>query len=181
MAPPAPGRFRRISRRLCRWFVIVVLLVILGLASLALFINRVGLPEFLKQRVVAQLKAKGWAVQFSQMRFTWQRVIMAQDVQLQRINHRGGPQLFLDTVECRLNRAALRKFEIEFDSVALQGGRLLWSWESTNKPVTALQLNAVAAELLFKAGDQWELRSLQASLLGTQLQLSGVISNASRI
>ena len=181
MGQAAPSRFWRISRRLCRWFFITGLLLILGVVSFGLFLNRVGLPEFLKERIVARLKAQGWAVEFSQMRFTWQRVIVARDLHLRRIRQPGGPQLFLDKVECRLNRAALKKLEVEVDSVMLEGGRLVWPLASTHRPATALQLNDAAGELLFRTGDQWELRSLHASLLGTRLQLSGVISNASRI
>ena len=181
MGQAAPSRFWRISRRLCRWFFIAALLLILGLLSFGLFLNRVGLPDFLKERIVAQLKAQGWAVEFSQMRFTWQRVIVARNLHLQRIQQPAGPQLFLDKAECRLNRAALKKLEMEVDSVMIEGGRLVWPLASTHQPATVLQLNEVAGELLFKAGDQWELRSLHASLLGTRIQLSGVISNASRI
>ena len=169
------------GRRLCRWFLITVLLVSLGLVSLGLFLNRVGIPDFLKERIVARLQAQGWEVGFSQMRLTWQCVILAQDLHLYRLNQRGGPQLFLEKAECRLNRVALKKLEVEVDSVMLRGGRLIWPFGTTNQPTTSLQLNEAGGELFFRSGDLWELRSLQASLLGIQLHLSGVISNASRL
>ena len=181
MTPPAPSRLRRLSRRLCRWLFLLVLVLVLALGSLALFLNQVGLPDPVKKRLVAELKAQGWEVEFTQMRLRWRRGIVVEDLRLQRAHDPAGPQLFLDRAECRLDPAALRRLELEVEAVKLEGGRLLWRFSGTNGVRTSFRLNEAVGELLFRPGDQWELRSLEASLLGIHVHVSGLLSHASYV
>ena len=181
MTLPAPSRLRRISRRLCRWLLLLVLVLVLALGSLALYLNKVGLPDSVRKRLVMELKAQGWEVEFTQMRFRWRRGIVVEDLRLQRAHDPSGPQLFLDLAECRLNPDALRRLEIEVTAVKLAGGRLLWRFSGTNGVRTSLRLNDASGELLFRPGNQWELRSLEASLLGIHVHLSGLLAHASHV
>jgi hypothetical protein len=162
-----------------KWTRVVILLALLGFVILGLFLNRVGLPDWVHRRIVAQMREKGWDMQFSRLRLRWYRGIVADQLQLSRTNTMTGPNLFVETAEFRLNGRALRSFNLQSDSVFVSGARLVWPLPGTNQPKQTFVLNNVRGELLFKPGDQWELRSLSAQGLGAQVHIRGDITNAS--
>lgn len=178
---PLRPRGWRIFFSVFKWCRVSVLLAILGLIVLGLFVNRVGLPEWIKQRIVAQMRAQGWEMEFSRLRLLWYRGVVADHVTFSRTNGTAGPQLFLERAEFRLNARALRHFDLHADSVQLHDGRLIWPLPGTNEPKRSLALNGLRGELLFKPDDHWELRSLEATLLGTQVRIRGDLTNASLI
>lgn len=171
----------RIFFALFKWTRVAILLALLFLVILALFLNRVGLPEWVQRRIVAQIRARGWDMQFSRLRLHWYRGIVAEHLQLSRTNTMTGPNLFVETAEFRLNGLALRSFDLQADSVMLAGARLIWPLPGTNQPRQTFVLNKVHGELFFNPGDQWELRSLQAQMLGAQVRIRGDIAHASLI
>ncbi len=177
--PPAPSRGRRVARCLWRWLCRVGLLVLLLAGGFVLYLYQVGLPGFLKQRVIAQLRATGWEVQFSRLR--WRGGLVAEDLHLRRTNAVAGPQIFVQEAQCRLNPAALKSFRLQVDAVRLHGGQLAWSLPGTNQSPSSLLLSRIAGELRFKTNDVWELDSFQASLLGVRVKLSGALDHASLV
>jgi hypothetical protein len=178
-----PGRRRgwRIFFTTFKWCRIAVLLLVLVVLVFGLFLNHVGLPEWLEQRVEGQFEATGWEVKFSRLRLRWYHGIVAEHLQLQRTNTHNGPHLFLENAEFRLNWKALQHLDLEADSVMLEGGRLLWPLPGTNQPQRTLVFDEIGGELIFKRGDRWELKFLQASVLGTQVRFRGDVTNASLI
>ena len=140
-AKPAPSRARRILRRLFRCARTTLLIVALLVVVAGFFLNKVGLPEFVKKRVVAQLRAKGWEVEFSRLRLRWYRGLVAEDLQMRRANNQPGPLLFLESAECRFNRDAYRHLKLEVTTVLLSGGRVAVPFARTNQPQTWLQLD----------------------------------------
>ena len=76
------NRFWKWSRRLFRWFRILVLFVILVAAVSLLYLNRVGLPKFVKKRVAAALEAEGLNVEFSRLRLSGYRHIVIDNMSL---------------------------------------------------------------------------------------------------
>jgi hypothetical protein len=56
---PARRRGWRIFFSVFKWCRVALLLAVLSLVVLGLFLNRVGLPEWVKQRIVAQMRALG--------------------------------------------------------------------------------------------------------------------------
>ena len=100
---PAPSRGKRLGRGLFRCARTTLVVVLLLAAALGLFLNKVGLPEFVKERVIAQARAKGLEVQFSRLRLRWYRGIVAENLHVQGTNSMAGPQLFVH---------ALRQFHI---------------------------------------------------------------------
>lgn len=164
-----------------KWTRVLILLALLGVVILGLFLNRVGLPDWVHRRIVAQMRENGWDIQISRLRLRWYRGIVADHLHLSRTNTMAGPNLFVENAEFRLNSRALRSFNLQSDSVFVSGARLVWPLPGTNQPKQTFVLNNVRGELLFKPGDQWELRSLQAHGLGTRVRVRGDITNASFI
>lgn len=176
-----PSRIRRIARRVFRWSCRLIVLLVLGLLVTAVYLERAGLPDFLKKRMVQALQARGWEVEFSSLRFHLYRGVIAENLHLRRAENKPGPIIFVDEAACHLDRKALRTFNVVLDSVGLRGGRIVWPFSDTNHQTARFQLDKVGGELVFKAGDLWELRSLSAEALGARLEISGTLSNASLV
>src|SRR5688500_12235792 len=92
MAAKAQSRFWPRARRTFRWFRIAVWLVVLGLLILLIWLHRVGLPDFAKDRLVFALRERGMDLQFTRMRLIWYRGIVAEDIQFGRADRTLGPQ-----------------------------------------------------------------------------------------
>src|SRR5512134_1917012 len=112
-APAKPARRRgwRIFLTTFKWCRISILLAILVVVVLGLFLNRVGLPDWVESRVIAQFRGLGWDVSFSRLRLRWYHGIVAEDLQLQRTNTISGPHLFIRVAEFRLNAKALQHLD----------------------------------------------------------------------
>lgn len=169
------------GRRLFLVFRTFFLLLLLAVVILGFFFNKVGLPEPIKKRVVAQLRLKGWDVQFSRLRLRWHRGLVAESLQLQRTNQLFGPRLFVEEAQCRLLYSGLKHFKFEASSMEIKGGRLIWPLAVTNQHQETFRLDDVEGELIFGTQDRWELRALRARCLGATLDLSGSLTHASAI
>src|SRR4051812_1474208 len=99
MATPAKPRgwrrFRVIFRR-CR---IALLLVILALAGAMLYLDLVGLPDFVKNPILQKLHAHGLDLQFTRLRWRLDHGIIAENVFFGRTNDVFSPKLTLKEVQ----------------------------------------------------------------------------------
>ncbi len=179
MAPRVQRRSWRIARRLFRWCRILVLLLLLGAVIAGIYLNQVGLPDFIKQPLLSELRARGIELQFSRLRLRWYRGIVAEGVRFGGVEQPPGPELTLKEIEVRLNLAALRKGALQVDSLLLNQGRLVWPLAETNQPSANLLVDNIQTELRFLPRDQWELDSFQAHFAGARMQLVGTLTNAS--
>src|SRR5450432_102191 len=76
-----PGFWRKC--RVCfRWFRISAWLTLLAAVCAVAWFNRVGLPDFLKTRLVATLHEHGIELEFSRMRLRFGRGIVAENVRI---------------------------------------------------------------------------------------------------
>ena len=157
---PQPARRRgwRIFLVTFKWCRISLLLLLLVIIVLGLFLNHVGLPDWLERRVEDQFRANGWEMKFSRLRLRWYHGIVAEDLQLQRTNNFNSPHLFLQAAEFQLNWKALRHLDLEASGVTLKGGHLRWPLPGTNQPQRTLSLDEIGGELVFRQGDDWQLR-----------------------
>ena len=57
-----------------------LLLLLLFLIAAFVYLNEVGLPDFLKRPLVNSLHARGLDLEFSRMRLHWNRGLVAEDV-----------------------------------------------------------------------------------------------------
>ena len=154
------------------WSLLLVVVVAL------FYVNQIGLPDQVKRRVVEQLKQQGWDLEFSRLRWRWNRGIVAEDVHLQKWETGGGPCVFLSEARCLIDHRALLDGSLKVNGLVLEEGRLFWVFNSTNLPSRTFQLDAVAGELWFHADDRWELRQLTAQGLGARFLFNGEVRNA---
>ena len=77
-----------------------------------LYLNRVGLPDFAKQPLLENLRARGLELEFSRLRLSWYRGIVAENVRFGRADEPLSPQLTAAQVQLRLNHRALARLRI---------------------------------------------------------------------
>ncbi|MST94965.1 MAG: hypothetical protein EXS33_06810 [Pedosphaera sp.] len=178
MPRAAPRRFWPLACRLFRWFRITVLLLVLAAVIAVIWLNQVGLPDFLKQHLRAELRAQGMEVEFNRLRYRWYRGIVAEHVVFGRAGEAHGPQFSADELTLRFNEDALWRREFQLDGVILQDGRLLWPVWETNQTPRQVAVEKIHAHLQFLPQDTWELTSFTARSFGIDLTLHGAITNA---
>jgi hypothetical protein len=178
--PDSPRAWQRV-RRLFRWCRIVVLLGLLALVAAAIYLNQVGLPSFLKDPLLQELRDQGLDLRFNRLRLRWYRGIVAEEVNFGRAHFVSGPELRLREVELRLNHRALRHLKLRVDSLSLVGGRFEWRFAASNRPALPLAVEDLSAALHFPGPDQWRLENLEGRFLGARFQVSGAVTNASRL
>jgi hypothetical protein len=159
-----------------RWCRISVWLLVLAAVCAVLWLNRVGLPDFLKTRLVATLRERGVNLEFSRMRLRFERGIVAENVRL-GVAEDSGPVLTLGEVQLQLDFRALLARRLQVDGLVLRQGQLLWPFSPTN----TLELDGIQTDLRFQTNDTWSLDHFQANLAGAKLLFSGDIAHAPEI
>ena len=181
MQAKAKNRGWRIVRRLFRWFRIAVLLATLGLLIFAIWLNRVGVPDFLRDRLVIALRERGMDVQFTRMRLLWFRGIVADNIRFGQSGVPRGPQASATEAEVHLRVKPLLRRELDVEGVALRGGRVKIPIWGTNDQPRELIIEKLGGELHFLPNDCWDLSGLRAETFGVTLLLGGTVTNASAI
>ena len=180
--------FRRISRamqsgfwrkcRVCiRWLRRAALVAVLAAICTVLWFNRVGLPDFLKRRLVDSLRARGVELQFDRMRLSLVNGLVAENV---RVGHAAGPDspaLSAREVRLELDYPAMLHRRLQLNGLVLREAGFILPLFPTN----TLALDHIQTDLNFLANDLWSLDNFQAGFMGAQLKLTGDIAHAPEI
>ncbi|MGD0745423.1 MAG: hypothetical protein ABSA45_09735, partial [Verrucomicrobiota bacterium] len=160
-----------------RWLRIGTLLAVLALVCAFVWLNRVGLPEFLKKPLVETLRARGVELEFTRLRLRFERGLVAENVRLGHAATPDSPTLALAEVQLRLDHRALLRRRLQIDGLVLREGKLVWPLTPTN----ALTLDHIQTNLRFQADDTWSLDHFQAGFAGVNFSLAAEIAHASEI
>ena len=171
-----PGFWRK-CRITFRWFRIAVWLVLLTALAALLWLNRVGLPDFLKNRLVATLHERGVDLEFSRMRLNLVHGIVADNVRLGQARTDGRPDFSARQVQLRLDFPALLARRLQLDGLVLRDGKITLPLP----PVGRLALTNLQAELRFATNDTWTLDHFSGDLNGVRLRLAGEVAHAPEI
>ena len=168
-----PGFWRkcRIAFRCLRFGTWALILAVLGLL---LWCNRVGLPDFVKARLVATLSERGVKLEFSKLRLSFRRGFVAEEVRIGETNGTAGVTLAVRQVQLNLNFSALLHRRWQLDGLVLRDGQFILPLAPTN----ALTLTNLQTELRFQADDTWSLDHFRANFSGTQIVVTGELAHA---
>ncbi len=180
MGPPRK-RFWHWARLLFRLFRIAVLLLVLAGLGVFLYFSQIGVPDFIKAPLQAELRARGVDLRFDRLRWRWYRGLVAETVEVGSSRGNGDLHLQLGEVALKLNYPALWRGEFRVDALTILNGRAIWPLAPPGEPAAELDLENISLHLNFLPGDCWEFSEFQAHLLGTTLRLSGVVTNASAV
>src|SRR2546427_431551 len=101
-----PSTVRQKFRRCFRWCRIALLFSVLLLLGGLVYLNRVGLPEFLKVRLVSELRARGVDLNFTRLRLRLQHGLVAENISLGRADDPFGPHLSVGEADIMLDPPA---------------------------------------------------------------------------
>ncbi|MGA2788605.1 MAG: AsmA-like C-terminal region-containing protein [Verrucomicrobiota bacterium] len=174
---PSPPGFWRKCRTGLRWFRITVVFAALALVCALVWFNRIGLPDFLKRRLVQTLQTRGIELEFTRMRLHFVRGLVIENVHIGHAKAPDDPVLSLAEIQLQLNYRALLRRQWQVDGLILRHGNLIWPLTPTN----GLTLGNIQAELRFQTNSTWSLDHFQAEFAGANLSLSGDIIHAPEI
>lgn len=161
--------------RLClRWSRRAVLAAVVLLICALVWLDRVGVPDFLQRRLVASLRERGAELQFSRLRFSLVHGLIAENVRAGNAGLPDSPVLSAAEVRLELNPRALLRGRLQLDGFTLREGRFTLPLTPTN----VLQLDGIQTELRFRANDTWSLDNFKAGFKGAKLALAGDITHA---
>jgi hypothetical protein len=168
-----PGFWRK-CRITFRWFRLAVWVLVLAALGAFLWFNRVGLPDFLKTRLVAALREQGVDLEFSRMRLSLVRGLVAENVRAGQSSATAGATFRARTVQLELDYSALWQRRLELAGLKLRDGFFGLPLSATN----ALTLTNLQAELRFGARDTWSFDQLHANFAGAKIDLTGELAHA---
>ncbi len=171
-----PGFWRKC--RVClRWFRRAALVAVVALICAFVWLDRVGVPDFLQRRLVESLRARGVELEFSRLRFSLLHGLIADNVRVGHAAAPDSPALTAREVRLELDDMAVLHRRLQIDGLVLNQGQFILPLSPTN----ALKLDDIQTELRFQANDTWSLDNFKAGFAGAQLTLSGDIAHAPEI
>lgn len=168
-------RCRTWVRRARISLLVLALIAVLGLT----YLNLAGLPGFLKRPLLEELNRHGVQFQYSKLRLSWYRGIVADHVRLGQADLQARPQLSAEQARLGINARALLRGRLEIESLGLRNGSLVIPVGGTNGAPRDLSLSRIHTEIEFAPDDTWVLPRFSADFLGGSLSVSGRIANAS--
>ena len=161
----------RLAFRCVRFAAWLLVLAVLGAF---LWCNRVGLPDFLKARIVATLHERGVELEFSRMRLSLIRGLVADNVRAGEGRAADRARFAARSVQLELDYHALRHGRWQLAGLILRDGDFLLPLSPTN----VLTLTNLQAELRFGPDATWSLDNFRADFAGAQITISGEVAHA---
>ncbi len=166
--------FWRKCRITFRWLRLAFWLLLLALIIAFVWTNRVGLPDFLKAPLVAALRDQGVELEFSRMRLSLVRGLVADNVRAGQPGTKDDASFSARLVQLDLDFSALWQRRLALDGLVLRDGIFTLPLSPTNE----LSLTNLQVELRFETNDIWSFNRLGADFAGTQISINGQVTHA---
>jgi hypothetical protein len=164
--------------RICfRWCRITALFAVLVMICAFIWLNRIGLPDFLKTRLVEALHSRGIQLEFSRMRMRVTRGIVVENVRVGDARISDNPTFSVGEIQLQLDFRALLRRQLQIKGLVLRQGKFVWPLTPTN----TLALDNIQTDLRFQVNDTWSLDDFQADFAGAKLAFSGDVIHAPEI
>lgn len=178
MQEPPPSRWRW-PRRIFRWFRILLLALVCLAAAGLLYLNRVGVPRFVREMAETELRSRGLDARLGPVRVRGFRELAAGEIRLASVGQPHRAHLEIRGASLLLDPDALRRLELRVQSVSIDHGRISWPLDATAG--RSLDLEDVHATLELPGRDLWRLTRLDGRFLGAQMRMSATLTNASSL
>jgi hypothetical protein len=169
--------FWRKCRITFRWFRFTVWLLALVLIGAFFWLNRVGLPDFLKTRLVDAMRQQGVDLEFSRMRLSFVRGLVADDVRAGEPGPERGASFAARFVQLELDYDALWHRRLALDGLVLRDGTFTLPLSPTN----ALSLTNLQTALRFGTNDTWTIDQLRGDFAGVRININGEMTHAREV
>lgn len=168
-----PGFWRkcRFAFRCVRFTVWAIVLLLL---AAFLWFNHVGLPGFLKTRLVSALHQRGVQLEFTRMRLRIFRGFVCDNVRIGAVDNATSPVFTAREVQLRVDYPALLHRRLQVDGLVLRQGKLNFPLASQD----SLALTNLQGELRILPDDTWALDQFRAGLAGATFSIAGEVAHA---
>ncbi|HTV62987.1 MAG TPA: hypothetical protein VMH30_10520 [Verrucomicrobiae bacterium] len=166
--------FWRKCRIVSRWIRRAALGALLAAICAVIWFDRVGLPDFLQRRLVEALHERGLELEFSKLRLSLSRGLVADNVRVGHGQSPDSPTLSAQQVELEINYHAAWHGRLEVAGLVVRNANFNFQLSPTN----ALTLTNIQTDLELETNEVWSLNNFQAGLDGVQLELSGKLAHA---
>jgi hypothetical protein len=150
-----------------------VLVAVLAALCAGIWFDRVGLPKFVTDRLVGALHQHGVDLEFSRMRLTLSRGLVAENVHVGQSNGPQSPFASAQQIALEINYRAAWHRRLQLDGLLVRNGDFILPLSDTN----VLSLTNIQTDLELPTNDVWVLNNFKAGFDGIQLGLSGQVAN----
>ena len=156
--------------RIGRWGVYLLCLVVLGGA---LYLNQVGIPASLKDRLLETLRQRGVTMEFERIRFRATRGIVAEQVRLGRSGDLGGEQFSAQEVQLGLDWRQVLRLKPEVTGLRIRGATVAIPLVESNRVASRFELRGVQATVRLEGPERWLIEDLRAAIPAGSFRASG--------
>jgi hypothetical protein len=164
-----------------RHFRMTVWMILLVVICAGLYLNMVGLPGFIQRPLIENLRAKGVDLEFSRLRLSYHRGIVADRPRFHSLDNPMLPDFTARSADLRLRLGALLERRVEIAGLELRDGRLLWELAPLGEPSRPIAITNINASLNFRPGDEWSIDRFEAGFKGARFNVLATITNATKL
>ncbi len=175
MAATQRRPFRHFARKLFRWFRIFVWLFALVVLLAGIYLQQIGLPGFLKTRLLKISRNHGVEMEFSRARLRWYRGLVFENLRLHLTHDTNAPLISAQEAEFAGSLALNSTSRWHLSSVKLQKATVIWNNAGTG--AGPLIVSNLTAALRFHGQNATDLERLSGEVRGIRVHLSGEITN----
>ncbi len=150
-----------------------MLVAVLAALCVLIWFDRVGLPKFVTDRLVGALHEHGVDLEFSRMRLTFSRGLVAENVRVGQSQGPQSPSASAQQVALEIDYRAAWHRRLQLDGLLVRNGNFILPLSETN----ALSLTNIQTDLELPTNDVWVLNNFKAGFQGIQFGLSGQVAN----
>lgn len=168
------SRLRRFWRRSRQAVLLVVLLVV----AVLFYLNRIGFPEVVQERLAAAFAQRG--IQFECRRL---RLRFLQGLEVEALELAGGAgeqsrfQVAVRRGRLFLDWPALARGKLQPTGIRLDGGYLVVQLSTRDEEAVALAIRELGLDLQMPPGDRLVLQNLHGDFDGLPLRISGIVTH----
>lgn len=144
-----------------------------------IYLTQIGLPGFLKDKLVAALHSRGLDLQYEEMRLDPLGHVVAENIRFGKTDDPTSPRLFIGRAGLNLDWEALKERRLVVNSLLIRKAELTVPLVVSNQPPSQLVVEDIQTELQLRPDDRWELLFVTARCLGTRIRISGSLANGS--
>src|SRR5579884_2754200 len=140
----------RIFRVCFRGVRMAILFALLLVVVFLAWVNTIGVPDFVKRRMITELHQRGLDVQFSRMRWRFERGLVADNVTIgsaKQETNSNNPRFSMRQLAIGINHRELMHARVKVDSVEVSKGRLFWPLGETNGEPLWLTVTNIQTQL----------------------------------
>jgi hypothetical protein len=152
------------------------------LLYLCVHLNQIGVPDFVKEPVLRQLRERGVELDFSRMRVRLTRGLVAENVNVTRKGETQGEVIYAGELQLKLDWRDLRSFKAPgLRAVTVRDGRISLPLNTgTNANPFPFKVDNLRGRLRFDGAELWTLEQLEGTCHGGRFRAAGSVANASR-